>query len=572
MIADLTKRGEIDTALKQSQPLLLEDITNYHSPRKIVVVEGAPGVGKTTLAYKLCRDWANWRSLADYWLVLYIPLRVPLMRLAESADDLLQHYGKHCSSADIQLIKQKRGQGVLFVLDGWDELRPSCRVPSSFFHKFMCGEFLPESSIIVTSRPGAVTHHIRTRVANRLVEILGFTADQVTQYIQLYFKDHKGAAQKLAEDLQMYPNVGSTCYVAINLTILCYVYLASGFMLPPTLTEVYEQFVIHTIKHHYNRQIAKQDGCSGMNAEELASVRTVSGFDDTTNKILKGLGRLALSGLDRGDLSFTNTEVTQACNITEPEFDGFGLLKVLFLYRMHGTERNYQFLHLTVQEYLAAYTIFEMKEQEQAEWLRKNISNGSCDMVLKFFSGMDRFNSRSARKIFYEFITAPLVLECVFEAQWEEACHVIAQETSNRLSIIGSSSVQPYRALVYAYVMTKSGTQWQLQWQNCVIGENDLKSMSRYLLHSPKALTQISLNQATFASKEATKLFSEVIRSQVELSEINVSTQLDDESLSIICQVLEDHQTLQNIKISQNRISRGIFDVNISAFSSETRS
>ena len=134
--------------------------------------------------------------------MLYIPLRVPLVRVAESVDDLLKYFGDNCTHADIQCIKESLGKKLLFVLDGWDELRPSCRDADMFFPKLIRGEFLPECNILVTSRPGA-TASIR-RHANRLIEILGFTEDQVNQYIHSYFKSDtyqgKNVAVKLIED------------------------------------------------------------------------------------------------------------------------------------------------------------------------------------------------------------------------------------------------------------------------------------------------------------------------------------------------------------------------------------
>ena len=572
--AKLLKHGEIDTVLDNSQQLFLSDIANYSTRglRKLIVVEGVPGVGKTTFAYKLCRDWANKKLLTEYWLLVYIPLRVPLMRVAESADDLLKHYEKHCSPADIDLIKMKQGHGVLFILDGWDELRPACRVPTSFFYRFVCGHFLPQCSILITSRPGAVTHGIRTRIDIRLVEILGFTADQVTQYIRLYFEDYAGAAEKLTEELKIYPNVGSTCYVAINLTILCYVYLASEFNLPTTLTEVYEQFVIHAIKRHFNRLIAKSDpGSIAIDTAWLASVDSVSGFTDSTNQVLTGLGRLALNGLDNGDLSYSNKEVTRTCDNNEPDFDGFGLLKIITVYRKHGPEYHYQFLHLTVQEYLAAYTIYQMKEHDQVQWLQHNISNPlSCDQVFKFFCGIDQFKSHPARSVFTQFITSrtilesitvPFVLECLFEGQWTDGCHTFAQESSSTIIIHNSSLMQPYRALVYGYVITSSESQWQLQWKDCVIGEHELTSIGRYLQDSPRSLKQVSLIDTSFASIEATRLFSRIIQSQLELAGLAIGTKLDNESLRIICQALGGHLGMKTITITQISISQTNSDI-----------
>ena len=559
-MADLSKRGEIGAALNQSQQLTIQEITDYASSRKVILVEGVPGVGKTTLAYKLCRDWANRKLLKEFWLVLYVPLRVPKMKLAQSADDILNYFGRHCaSSADIQSIKINHGRRVLFILDGWDELRPSCRLPNSFFPRLVMAEFLPECSVIITSRPGAVAHAIRTRAVNRVIEILGFTQHQVDQYIQSYFNEYKGIAQRLTADLRTYPNVGSTCYVAINLTILCYVYLVSDFQLPSTLTQVYEQFVTHAIKRHFNRLSQIDDQCK-IDLDSLHRIKTMSGFDDSTSKILSGLGRLAMEGLERGDLSFTHNEVAKACGNTDCDFDGFGLLRALFVFRMQGSERNYQFLHLTVQEYLAAYTVLQMKVQEQKVWLEANFTNESCDKVLKFFCGMDRFRSSAAQEIFSKSITTPFSFECVFEGQWDAACKQIAIRTSSMLTITGRSHVQPYRALVYGYVMAMSGTQWHLQWTDCVIGENELKSTSQYLMSSPTTLSQIYLQKVSFASKEAVQLFAKIIQSQEQLVELTLDrVPLDKDAFQCISKALTAHLMLKCVTITQN----SLLDINI---------
>ena len=560
-IVKLSRRGQISAALKQSKRLVIQDITNYSNLRKVIIIEGAPGVGKTTLAYKLCRDWANRTLLTEFWLVLYISLRVPFMRVAESADDLLQYFGEHCSQADVHLIKQCQGRGVLLLLDGWDELQMSCRLPTSFFPRIIKGEFLPECSIIITSRPGAVAPFIRSRVANRLVEILGFTEDQVNQYIQLYFKDHEGAAEKLHEDLQAYPNVASTCYVAINLTILCYVYHVSGFHLPSTLTEVYEQFVVHAIKRHFRRLFAI--GSESIDIESLDNIQAVSKCNDSVNKVLNGLGKVALEGLESGDLSFTRRKVIDACCLgKKEEFDGFGLLKTLRVFRKYGTEDMYHFLHFTVQEYLAANTIFEMKKEDQEAWLKRHLTDNhhSYDMVFKFFCGMDKFSAHPVQVIFSDhFFKAsfppPFILDCIFEGQWEDACQRIAERTSSNLIITGESFMEPYRALVYSYVMTRSKTQWHLKWQDCVIGANELKSMSQHLT-SPTTLTKLSMSQSCFATTEAVDFFANMIQSQMELTELVLSRmQLDDNSLSIICNALSNHKMLMTIKLPHNELS-----------------
>ena len=435
----------------------------------------------------------------------------------------------------------------------------SCRLTTSFFPRLVAGEFLPKSSILITSRPGVVTPVLRTHVANRLVEILGFTQEQVKQYIFSYFRTSGvEISQNLIDDLQAYPNVASTCYVAINLTIICYVYLASGFKLPATLTEVYEQFVIHAIQRHTKRAILL-DTKNGSESMHTSSIETVSGFDDSVNTVLKGLGQLALEGIVRGTLSFTRDEIARACCLgVSEEFDGYGLLRVLLVFRRHGPECNYQFLHLTVQEYLAAYTVSQMGDQQE-NWLHENLTNDTCEMVLRFFCGMNRFKSHSAQSIISTFITAPFILECVFEGQWVEACQLFAEKTSNILTIRGQNHTSPYRTLVYGYVMANSGTQWHLQWTECRIGEHELKSIRQHL--QPGTLKQLSLVQISFATKEAADELAELIYSQVELTELTLhQMQLHDNELRSISKALASHKALKSIKLTQNILPQGSHD------------
>ena len=548
------QKGEVSAYLSRSKKLDLEDISKYDSQRKVIIIEGVPGVGKTTLAHKLCRDWAERKLLLEFSLVLYVPLRVPRIRLADSADDLLEYFGDHCSHSDIESIKYSQGSGVLFILDGWDELLQSCRLSTSFFPRLVVGEFLPKSSVLVTSRPGVVTPVLRTQVANRLIEICGFTQEQVRQYIISYFQDEKSwIAQKLIDDLQAYPNVASTCYVAINLTIICYVYQVSDFSLPATLTEVYEQFVIHAITRHTKRAFSIET----KNGAEITNpyVETISGFNDpAVNKVLKGLGCLALDGILQGSFTFTRDEVARACCLgLSEEFDGFGLLRVLLVFRRHGPERNYQFLHLTVQEYLAGYTVSQMAEDQQRSWLRENLTNDTCEMVLRFFCGTNRFKSYSAISIFSAFITTPFILECIFEAQWKEACQLFAKKTSSLLTIHSQTHILPYRSLVYGYVMANSGTQWHLKWTEGTIGEHELRSICQHL--QPTTILQLTLVQISFETKESADELTKLICSQEKLTELTLhQMQLSNDELHSLSKAFVSHKALKSIKLTQNTL------------------
>lgn len=539
-----SKMGDIDEFRGKS--LTLEEVTSYSSSHKVIIIEGCPGIGKTTLACKLCHDWAEKKLpwVKDYWLLLYIPLRTPLMRTAQSLADLLQYFEDNYSYDDYQCIKVSQGKGVLLILDGWDELRPSCRGRDMFFPRLIQGQVLPECSIIITSRPGA-TIDIRS-FATRIIEILGFTEEQVSQYICSYFKSDISTGQKLIEDLEAYPNVASTCYVAVNLTIVCYVYKACGCQLPSTLTDVYELFIIHTIKRHFKK--------ASVTEVKIESAKAITDFDDEV--ILKSLANLALRSLEKGDLIFNKEELMAECTVdeTEAQFDGYGLLSKSSIARKYGIEYYYHFLHLTIHEYLAAYSIFNMTERQQFDWLGKHIRNESFGMVLKFYCGMDKFQSRSARTLFSseQTLGVPFALECIFEGQWKDACKKVAKQTSGSLSII--RPIQPYRALVYGYVMANAEAKWNLNWQKRAIEEQELKCLGRHILDAPNTLYKVSISHILVISRKAVDMLSQILKTQYLLSSFTLNnTQFDDESVASICEAFKDHQMLQVLDLSNNK-------------------
>lgn len=551
---ELSLKGEIQGILEELQfhNLDVKDIVNYSTPgRKVIIIEGAPGVGKTTLAHKLCKDWADGRLLKEFSLIFYIPLHmVPRLRVAESVADLMECLLKDCPRTDLQVVLNELGAGVLFVLDGWDELPRSCRDKDMFFPKLVTGKSLPECSIIVTSRPG-VTADIRLH-ANRFIEILGFTEGQMKQYIHSYIEKYDQSpnlptnyAAKLIDDLEEYPNVASTCYIAINLTIVCYVYCASGYKLPPTLSEVYEQFILHGIKRHLLRANEKA---------EVHEMSKVDEFDCKVKAVLNSLGKLALRGLRRNDLSFTKKQMAEVCQVDEIETQyGFGLLKILHVFRMHGTQTLFQFLHLTVQEYLAAYSITQMRPSEISECLSSILSEERFDMVLKFFCGMDRFQSSPSRDVFSQRPATPMILECIFEGQWKDRCYEIAQQTGSVIS--ASRTVQPYRSLVYGYVMTKSRMQWTLKRYCCEISEREVKSLCRYLLPAQRTLHCLHIEKAIIAPK-AVPYLKQIIQSQVGLYKLILTkAHINDKILSDLSEALQNHRGLGMLQLSCNMLT-----------------
>jgi len=172
-----------------------EDGSIMKGRRRCILVEGAPGVGKSTFTWKLCRQWSKGKILQQYRLVVLLRLREKRVRETQTASDLF----RRCEPTAIEEICRSGGEGVLLVLDGWDELPAELRGKESFFLDLVQGQ-LPDATVVVTSRPHAsevIVSECQDRIFQH-IEIMGFTEDNVLAYMRI----SAGDDAKLLQGLQ----------------------------------------------------------------------------------------------------------------------------------------------------------------------------------------------------------------------------------------------------------------------------------------------------------------------------------------------------------------------------------
>ena len=319
---------------------------------KFVLVEGAPGVGKTTFAWKACRKWAKGKILQDYELVVLVRLRDVSIRKATCLGDLIQYPRDPTIHQNvIEEITKTGGKGVLLLLEGYDELPASLREEGSLFRNVINGDLFDEGTVVVTSRhwasePFLVPYYDTKRPVSRHIEILGFNRENIQDYLSLMLKEKPSLLHDITQYLELCPHIHSMMYIPLNCAIILEVYQNSkkeSSPIPTTMTELYSSLIRSLLLRHINN-LAEYKG-------KFTKLTNLKNLPECMKSHFDNIASLAYKGICKKDqqIIFSQDEIPSG-------LDTLGLMQSpMELYVDIGTEKSYNFLHLTIQEFLAAH-------------------------------------------------------------------------------------------------------------------------------------------------------------------------------------------------------------------------
>lgn len=447
-------------------------------PIKKVLVTGVAGIGKTILVQKMLFDFGSNKDFLAFDFVIHMSFRdLNLTDKPTNFRELVLRKNRHLAKElDNILVNDK----LLIILDGFDEFRhyKSCDVDvfvtepaeeaevAEIFGSLLLGELLPNASVMVTSRPAAISH-IPVGCIDRFVLIAGFSLVEVQEFFVRYFQDAT-IADRMFSTVSANELMLTLCYIPAFCNIVCCILKDSEALCgenPKTMTDIYVQYLVALLRSHTQArtETCLQDHRSRTN-QQLSDV------------VLK-LGRLAFQKLmDHQTLFYSSDRdvvALEGCSLVSTFLDKS------IAQEPGCTENVFSFAHLTIQEFFAALYC-AVTDQSLPDAVQSKASpeeetnNGHMDLFSRFLSGIlsDRNASILSRQVglcchkekvetYRQKITTDLkmlcengahilnCLHCLFEQQ-DSSLTSAVQRTALRVNVSDETlSQMDYNAIQY---------------------------------------------------------------------------------------------------------------------------
>uniref|UniRef100_A0A8C7MM57 Si:ch211-201o1.1 n=1 Tax=Oncorhynchus kisutch TaxID=8019 RepID=A0A8C7MM57_ONCKI len=403
----------------QETPIKCNDIfkplPGQDKPIRTVLTKGIAGIGKTVSVQKVVLDWAEGKANQDVHFMFPLPFRdLNLKKDQYSLMQLLSHYFPEMK----EIVSIEDGETKTdFILDGLDE----CRLPLDFKNNEKCcdvtkptsvavlltnlieGNLLPSSHLWITTRPAAA-NQIPPECVDQVTEVRGFNDPQKEEYFRKKITD-----QKLANEIIKHITTSRSLQIMCHIPVFCWISatvletmlkVAEKNEVPKTLTQMCSHFMLIQIivkNRKYNKT-------TETNPKELSQ---------SDKEMILKLAKLAFQQLQKGNLIFYEEDLRE-CGLDVTEASEYSALCTEIFKEESGLyqEKIYSFVHLSIQEFLAAVhalescldnkeNVFsptsddEKKESIQLSDLHRRAvdqalksENGHLDLFLRFLLGL----------------------------------------------------------------------------------------------------------------------------------------------------------------------------------------
>ncbi|XP_051796555.1 NACHT, LRR and PYD domains-containing protein 3-like [Acanthochromis polyacanthus] len=362
---------------------------------RTVITKGVAGIGKTVLTRKLTLDWAEDKSNQDIHFMFLFTFK-DLNNQKErkfSLVELVHHFFSETKAAGICRFEDFQ---VVLIFDGLDE----CRLPLDFHNNevltdvtestsvdvlltnLIRGNLLPSARLWITTRPAAA-NQIPPECVDMVTEVRGFTDPQKEEYFRKRSKDEEQVSRiishvRKSRSLHIMCHIPVFCWITATVLEKLLRSREEGD-LPRTLTEMYIHFLVVLVK----QKKVKYEG----------GKETDPHWSPDNRKMIESLGKLAFEQLQKGNLIFYQSDLTE-CGIDVRTASVYsGVLTEIFqeeseLYQ----DTVFSFVHLSVQEFLAALHVHQtfinsginLLEEQQTSRLSK-LFKKKVDLIAAFY-------------------------------------------------------------------------------------------------------------------------------------------------------------------------------------------
>ncbi|XP_016519462.1 protein NLRC3-like [Poecilia formosa] len=413
-----------DAKFKQEQEETLIRYCDIFKPSplntniKTVLTIGVAGIGKTFASMKYILDWAEGTASENIFFTFPLPFRELNLRKEEehSFEGLIHQLYPAMKTSEITDYDKYE---ILIVLDGLDECRLDLEFNESHYwtdvkkqgsvsvmlSNLIQGNLLPNAQIWITSRPAA-SNNIPAEKIDRTTEVRGFNDEQKEEHFRKKFSD-----TELAENILRHVKQSRSLFIMCHVPVFCWitskvlediVHRNQDDGLPKTLTDIYTHFVLLQCRQA-NVKYTEQDKCE--------SSESYSCWNTRNKETVLALGKLAFEAIEDGDLLFNEENLIDS-GIDVINAAVFSGLFTQIKREDHGLyqQKLFCFVHVTIQEYLAALYVFHTfsttginlfsestsrtSSMPASEFYKKAVDkaleskNGDWDLFLRFLLGL----------------------------------------------------------------------------------------------------------------------------------------------------------------------------------------
>ena len=276
-------------------PITLKNILKSEcQPGRRVVIEGEPGIGKSTLAWEVCHKWEELDSVKQYKLVVLVDLKQKRAQKATCLSDLFIPFENINLKEVISEIGN--GEGVLIILDGFDELPNHQQQEGSVYTKLIKHkELLPEATVIITNHPSVSANlYLQKYAMDRQLEISGFTAKGIEEFVRNVQISNNAAFEQYIDSNP----VIKAMMIPLNAVFVASIFdnfLKTESPYPATMTQLYDALIRSRIRHRLiEKKIVQADYRM---PPSLYSINDINSLPSPAPDQLRKLARIAYEGL-----------------------------------------------------------------------------------------------------------------------------------------------------------------------------------------------------------------------------------------------------------------------------------